>query len=211
VFACGDIAHGARLFIDAIASAQIAARSMHDFLRGTRTDVVVRKRWMPAAYTMAEGWNAIERQNPPVLESDRRAASLEIIEEAFPDAEARRQGSRCLRCNVNTVFDTSICVACNGCVDICPENLIRLVGLSKLIQDESWMAQAVEEFGDISRIPPEELDQLGAVMMKDETTCIRCALCASRCPTHAIVMNLFDFHRECVTVPTPNPKVLYRA
>jgi NADPH-dependent glutamate synthase beta subunit-like oxidoreductase len=211
VFACGDIAHGPRLFIDAIASAQIAARSMHDFLRGTRTDVVVRKRWMPAAYTMAEGWNAIERQNPPVLESDRRAASLEIIEEAFPEAEARRQGSRCLRCNVNTVFDTSICVACNGCVDICPENLIRLVGLSKLIQNESWMAQAVEEFGDISQIPPEELDQLGAVMMKDETTCIRCALCASRCPTHAIVMNLFDFHRECVTVPTPNPKVLYRA
>ena len=40
VFACGDIAHGARLFIDAIASAQIAARSMHDFLRGTRTEVV---------------------------------------------------------------------------------------------------------------------------------------------------------------------------
>jgi formate dehydrogenase beta subunit len=37
VFACGDIAHGPRLFINAIRSAQIAARSMHDFLRGTRT------------------------------------------------------------------------------------------------------------------------------------------------------------------------------
>ena len=48
VFACGDIAHGARLFIDAIASAQIAARSMHDFLRRTRTDIVVRKQWSPA-------------------------------------------------------------------------------------------------------------------------------------------------------------------
>ena len=211
VFACGDIAHGPRLFIDAIASAQIAARSMHDFLRGTRTDVVVRKRWLPASYTMADRWNVIERQNPPVLGSDRRAASLEIIEEAFPEAEARRQGSRCLRCNVNTVFDTSICVACNGCVDICPENLILLVGLSKLIQDESWLATAIQEFGDVSRLPPEELDQLGAVMMKDETTCIRCAMCASRCPTHAIVMKLFDFHRECVTVDSPNSKVLYRA
>ena len=30
-------------------------------------------------------------------------------------------------------------------------------------------------------------------MMKDETTCIRCALCASRCPTHAILMKHFDF------------------
>jgi NADPH-dependent glutamate synthase beta subunit-like oxidoreductase len=212
VFACGDIAHGARLFIDAIASAQIAARSMHDYLRGTRTDVVVRKKWSPAAYAMADGWNVIPRRNPPTVASEQRASTLEIVEESFPEAEARRQGARCVRCNVNTVFDTGICVACNGCVDVCPENLIRLVGLSKLIEDESWMAKAVEEFGsEIHRLPPEELDALGAVMMKDETTCIRCALCASRCPTHAITMKRFDFYRECVSVPVRNPKVLYPA
>jgi formate dehydrogenase (NADP+) beta subunit len=209
VFACGDIAHGARLFIDAIASAQIAARSMHDYLRGTRTDVVVRKKWSPAAYTMAERWNVIPRQNPPALESDRRSASLDIVEATFPEAEARRQASRCLRCNVNTVFDTVHCVACNGCVDVCPENLIKLVGLSKLIEDETWLAKATEEFGDIHQYAPEELDQMGAVMMKDETTCIRCAMCASRCPTHAITMKEFSFYTECVTVDSPNPKVVY--
>jgi len=209
VFACGDIAHGARLFIDAIASAQIAARSMHDFLRGTRTEVVVRKQWKPAAYTMADGWNTIPRQDPPSLESDRRAATLEIVEESYAEAEARRQGSRCLRCNVDTVFDTSKCVACNGCVDVCPENLIRLVGLSKLIEDEEWMRKAVETFGDLSPYSAEELDQLGGVMMKDETTCIRCSLCASRCPTHAIEMKHFDFYTECVKVESRNPKVMY--
>ena len=42
VFACGDIAHGPRLFINAIRSAQIAARSMHDYLRGTRTEETIR-------------------------------------------------------------------------------------------------------------------------------------------------------------------------
>ncbi|HUB32657.1 MAG TPA: FAD-dependent oxidoreductase [Bryobacteraceae bacterium] len=210
VFACGDIAHGPRLFIDAIASAQIAARSMHDYLRRTRTDVVVRKKWMPAAYTMAERWNVIPRGNPPVAESEQRAASNEIVERSYPEVEARRQASRCLRCNVNTVFDTSMCVACNGCVDVCPESLIRLVGLSRLVEDPEWMAKAIEEFGDIRALAPEELDQLGAVMMKDETTCIRCAMCASRCPTHAITMKQFDFYRECVSVPTPNPKVVYQ-
>jgi ferredoxin len=46
-------------------------------------------------------------------------------------------------------------------------------------------------------------------MMKDETTCIRCAMCASRCPTHAILMKHFVFHRECVTVPTINTRLLY--
>jgi ferredoxin len=149
---------------------------------------------------MAESWNTIARVNPPALETERRAGSLEIVEESYAEAEARRQGSRCLRCNVNTVFDTSKCVACNGCVDVCPESLIRLVGLSKLIENPEWMEKAVVEFGDISGYAPEELDAMGAVMMKDETTCIRCALCASRCPTHAILMKEFEFYRECVAV-----------
>jgi NADPH-dependent glutamate synthase beta subunit-like oxidoreductase/ferredoxin len=207
VFACGDIAHGARLFIDAIASAQIAARSMHDYLRGTRTEVVVRKQWKPASYVMADGWNVIARRNPRVLQSELRAATLEIVEAPFGEPDARRQASRCLRCNVNTVFDTSKCVACNGCVDVCPENLIRLVGLSQLIEDPQWMERAVEEFGDLSRYAPEQLDQMAGAMMKDETTCIRCAMCASRCPTAAILMKEFEFYRECVTVQARNPKI----
>jgi len=48
-------------------------------------------------------------------------------------------------------------------------------------------------------------------MLKDETTCIRCGLCASRCPTHAVTMKKFEFYRECVTVPTPNSKIQYHA
>ncbi|MBS1873000.1 MAG: FAD-dependent oxidoreductase [Acidobacteria bacterium] len=214
VFACGDVAHGPRLFIDAIASAQIAARSMHDFLRGTRTDVALRKQWKPAVYTMAEGWNRFERENPPALATDKRAASLEIVEVSYGEDDARRQAARCLRCNVDTVFDTSICVACNGCVDVCPENLIRLVGLSKLVADPQWLKTAAEGFGveesDLTSLSAAELDSLGGVMMKDETTCIRCAMCASRCPTHAITMKHFDFYRECVTVPTSNSKILYK-
>jgi len=215
VFACGDIAHGPRLFIDAIASAQIAARSMHDYLRGTRTDVTLRKQWGPAAYTMAEGWHRYERQNPPALQADQRAASLENVEISYAEEDARRQAARCLRCNVNTVFDTSICVACNGCVDVCPENLIRLVPLSQLIRNNGWLKAAAQEFGvteeELLAIPDAELDELGGVMMKDEATCIRCAMCASRCPTHAITMKHFQFYRECVTVLSPNPKILYEA
>jgi formate dehydrogenase (NADP+) beta subunit len=213
IFACGDIAHGARLFIDAVASAQIAARSMHDFLRGTRTDVVVRRQWVPASYTMAEGWSRVPRANPPVLESEKRAASLDIIEERYPEEEARRQGARCLRCNVNTVFDTSHCIACNGCIDVCPENLIRLIGLGQVVTSDMLMKQATATLGlepsDFEGASTEELDALGAVMLKDETTCIRCALCASRCPTHAILMKRFEFYRECVTIPKINENIRY--
>ena len=213
IFACGDVAHGARLFIDAIASAHTAARSMHDFLRGTRTDVVVRKRWHPAAYTMAEGWHRQERRNAPVLETERRAASVEIVELSYPESVARQQGSRCLRCNINTVFTTDHCIACNGCVDVCPENLIKLVGLSALPDGEAH-ARLVQAGADIAleayqALSAGERDELGGIMLKDESTCIRCAMCASRCPTHAIEMKRFDHYTECVTIPTPNDKIRY--
>lgn len=215
VFACGDIAHGPRLFIHAIASAQIAARSMHDYLRGTRTDVVVRKRWLPADYTMVSGWDQFQRQNPPALEPEARAATVNIVEINFPEAEARKQASRCLRCNINTVFDTSICIGCNGCVDVCPENLIRLIGLERLRQDSFLMKIASESAGisaddlpnGLGSYSDEELKELGAIMLKDESTCIRCGMCASRCPTQAIKMKRFDFFRECVTINAPNPKI----
>jgi len=215
VFACGDIAHGPRLFIDAIASAQIAARSMHDFLRGTRTDIAVRSHWAPAVYTMAEGWERLPRATPPVLEAAQRSTSLAIIEEDFPLEDAHRQASRCLRCNINTVFDTSTCIGCNGCVDVCPQNIIRLVGLSQLCNNgnERWNEMVANTLGvsreELRSLDRRQLDALGGVMLKDETTCIRCGLCASRCPTHAVTMKRFEFYRECVTVPTPNSKIKY--
>lgn len=215
VFACGDIAHGPRLFIDAIASAQIAARSMHDFLRGTRTDIAVRSHWAPAVYAMAEGWERLPRATPPLLDAAERASSLAIIEENFLPEEAHQQASRCLRCNINTVFDTSTCIACNGCVDVCPQNLIRLVGLSQLYQEEKWQDMVAGLLGitreELRSKDHEELDEMGGVMLKDEATCIRCGLCASRCPTHAVTMKKFEFYRECVTVPTPNAKILYHS
>lgn len=213
IFACGDVAHGPRLFIHAIASAQIAARSMHDYLRGTRTDVVVKKAWRPADYTMVEGWDQMKRKLPPALESEIRAATNEIVEINYSAAEARRQAARCLRCNVNTIFDTSNCIACNGCVDVCPENLIKLVGLNQVRSDNYLMQIASDSLGiteeDLAAYSNDELAEMGGIMLKDESTCIRCAMCASRCPTHAIQMKRFEFTRECVTIHARNPKIKY--
>jgi NADPH-dependent glutamate synthase beta subunit-like oxidoreductase/ferredoxin len=211
VFACGDIAHGPRLFINAIRSAQIAARSMHDFLRGTRSEETVRSSWSPAVYTMREGWDQLRRHHPPVVDAAERASSLQVIEDTYPADVARAQASRCLRCNVNTVFDTAMCLACTGCVDICPENLIRLTGMAEVCrtsEGRDWVASMLAVApADLDKYDKAQLDSLGGVMMKDETTCIRCGLCAARCPSHAITMQRFDFHRMCVTFPGLNPKL----
>jgi ferredoxin len=60
-------------------------------------------------------------------------------------------------------------------------------------------------------MPAEDKDEMGGIMLKDESTCIRCAMCASRCPTSAILMKRFEHYTECVSIPTPNPKLRYSA
>jgi ferredoxin len=85
--------------------------------------------------------------------------------------------------------------------------------LSQLVKDEDWQRQASALFqmpiDALKEMPADEIDAMGAVMMKDETTCIRCGACASRCPTHAVTMKEFRFYRECVSIPSPNPKLNY--
>ena len=46
---------------------------------------------------------------------------------------------------------------------------------------------------DLQHLSPEELNQVeGSVMVKDETICIRCGLCAERCPANTITMEAFE-------------------
>ncbi len=213
VFACGDIALGPKLFIHAIRSAQLAARSMHDFLRGTHTIETVKSSWEPASYTMRENWDQLVRIHPPTVAAKERASSLVVIEDTFPAEEARSQAARCLRCNVDTIFDTGICVACTGCVDVCPEDLIKLTSVIDLVKTDDgrdWLAgQLAIPPTEVDKLDKDQLEALGGVMLKDELTCIRCGMCAARCPSHAITMQRFVYQRECVTLPGHHPKLNY--
>jgi ferredoxin len=91
-------------------------------------------------------------------------------------------------------------------------NLIRLIGLGSLVEDRAGLEMVTARFGvspeTVQQFSKEELNGMGALMMKDESTCIRCAMCASRCPTHAITMQRFEYYRECVSVPTVNTRLL---
>jgi len=216
VFAGGDVVLGPRLFIDAIASGQLAARALHDYLRRTTSTVELRSSWSPATYTMGQDWELRARQLPPSVaptEAELPTAADRIVEENYPEAEARRQAERCLRCDVQTYFEGDKCIACNGCVDVCPDDCLHLVGLSQVAQDPRLLALAETQLGvtseQLAAFAPLELDALGGVMLKDETACIRCSMCASRCPTQAFSMRRFSFQRELLVEPAPNPRLRY--
>jgi formate dehydrogenase (NADP+) beta subunit len=216
VFAGGDVVLGPRLFIDAIASAQVAARGIHDYLRRTTTAVALRSSWEPAIYQMAQDWEVTPRALPPSAapHADELAAAADrIVEDNFPAAEARLQAQRCLRCDVQTYFEGPLCIACNGCVDVCPSDCLNLVGLSQVATDPRLAALALAQLDleaeQLQAFDPCELDALGGVMLKDETACIRCSMCATRCPTHAFTMRRFLFHRELEVSPGENPRLRY--
>ncbi len=216
VFAGGDVVLGPRLFIDAIASAQVAARSIHDYLRKTTTTVELVSEWQPATYTMAQDWEITERRLPASKApspAELASAGNDLVEENYSEREARRQAERCLRCDVQTWFEAPLCIACNGCVDVCPDDCLHLVGLSQVAQDNRLATLAQAQLGldpeALKQFEPAELDALGGVMLKDETACIRCSMCATRCPTHAFSMRRFVFHRELAVADEPNPSLAY--
>lgn len=197
VYAGGDAAFGAALFITAIRHGQEAARAIDSDLTGAtpyqefsaefteispmRDKTYLRTKW------------ALPTMQPP---SDR-IKNNEMVENNYTYAEAHQQANRCLQCHVSPVFDGTLCIKCNGCVDVCPCNCLKQVPISKLNLDlgEGNLRLAVDNYYgvDSGTMQDEELDVMGTAMLKDEDLCIRCGLCAEKCPTQAVTMDLMDY------------------
>jgi formate dehydrogenase (NADP+) beta subunit len=203
IFAAGDIAFGPRLIINAVADGKKAAEEIDKFLRGAE--------WKPKPkcvqitvldhHKMAEHYDEYSRLAVPVIPLERRTGIAEV-ESGFTEKQARQESSRCLQCWINTIFEGteangSECILCGGCVDVCPENCLQLVPLSQFEFSEETRKQlsvTVDVRADeLLHLSPEELpNSQGSVMVKDETICIRCGLCAERCPVNTISMEAFE-------------------
>jgi ferredoxin len=106
------------------------------------------------------------------------------VETGYEADAALRQAARCLVCHVQTIYDPEKCVLCNRCVDICPEYCLAIVPFESLDLDPELKATLTAR-AEAGGFPL-------AAMVKDDDRCIRCGLCAIRCPTDAMTMERFS-------------------
>jgi ferredoxin len=184
--------------IEAVADGRRAARAIDSYLTG-RSDE-------PPAYRVrvfdifgydhpfARGdYDRVPRMPLPLIPVERRVPGREV-ERVMGEADARAEGERCLHCWVNTIFDSSRiagseCIQCGGCVDVCPEQCIDLLALARI--DSPARAAAPLRLPNGAALEFLDGRSAGAALIKDETACIRCGLCARRCPAGTITMQAF--------------------
>jgi NADPH-dependent glutamate synthase beta subunit-like oxidoreductase len=186
VFAGGDVAFGPRNLIEAVANGKRAARSIHGYLSreaaGIESLLEIEKIPTPD-YRMIAGFEIYDREAPPTLDVGRRTGIAEV-ETRYDREEAFRQAARCLVCHVQTIYDPEKCVLCSRCVDICPEYCLALVPLEELDLSEEVRSE-LQARAEGNGLPL-------SAMIKDDDRCIRCGLCAVRCPTDAMTMEKFS-------------------
>jgi NADPH-dependent glutamate synthase beta subunit-like oxidoreductase len=172
IYAGGDVAFGPRNLIDAIANGRRAAASIHRQLGGAAPPSRPRTRRpipLKVVHRPVLAYDAVPRVDVPSVSTDRRIGVSEI-ELGYTPGQARLEGARCLQCFLNIWLQPELCILCGGCVDICPENCIRIIPMEE-----------IEGSGPSANGP-------ASALILQEDRCIRCALCIDRCPTHALSM-----------------------
>jgi NADPH-dependent glutamate synthase beta subunit-like oxidoreductase/ferredoxin len=199
VFFGGDSAFGPKNIIWAVAHAHQAAISIHN-----------RCEDRPLTDRLAEGMNLISqkmglsqwsyhndynpagRQKMEHVELTKRFESIGLeVELGFTVEQTVREVQRCLNCDIQTVFNTSLCIECDACIDICPVECLTMTANGEE-QDLSVRLKAPRLNPDQGLFVSEDLPQTARVMVKDENLCVHCGLCAERCPTAAWDMQRFD-------------------
>jgi formate dehydrogenase (NADP+) beta subunit len=191
VFFGGDAAFGPKNIIWAVAHGHDAALSIHKLVSGE--DIADRP--LPEVEISSQKMGIHEWSYDNDISADKRfrvphrdkvIALKDIkaeVELGYDVKLALTEAQRCLNCDVQTVFSSSLCIECDACVDICPMDCITFT-------ENGEEADLRTRLSAPAANPTQDLYvanglKTGRVMVKDEDVCLHCGLCAERCPTGA--------------------------
>jgi formate dehydrogenase (NADP+) beta subunit len=197
VFFGGDSAFGPKNIIWAVAHGHEAAVSIDKMLNGE--DITDRP--IPAVELMSQKMGIHEwsydneialDQRYKVPHREKTIALKDIkaeVELGFDPQLALAEAGRCLNCDVQTIFTSSLCIECDACVDICPMDCITFTENGEEAELRQRLKAPANNLAQDLYVANEL--KTGRVMVKDEDVCLHCGLCAERCPTGAWDMKKF--------------------
>ncbi len=197
VFFGGDSAFGPKNIIWAVAHGHEAAISIDKFCRGED----ISQRPPPHVSLVSQKMGIHEWSYDNDIANDQRyrvplrdkAVALKDVkvevELGFDRQLAHLEARRCLNCDVQTVFNSSLCIECDACVDICPMDCITFTACGA--EDELRGRLQAPALNREQALYVSEQLKTSNIMAKDEDVCLHCGLCAERCPTGAWDMQKF--------------------
>ena len=203
LFFGGDSAFGPKNIIWAVAHGHEAAISIHKYCnkedinqRLARGINLSTQKMGIHEWSYSNDYDPSERRLMPHVDLKERFKKLDIeVELGFTVEQTIKEVERCLNCDIQTVFDASLCIECDACIDVCPVDCLTITQNGDEDDLRSRLTiPAKNKEQDLYVSEP--LPQTNRVMVKDEDLCVHCSLCAERCPTGA-----WDMQRSTILLP----------
>ena len=149
IFAGGDVYHGARFAIDAIAGGKLASESMHRHVHPGQSQTIARDLRqfieLDKDDIVIEEYDNAKRQVP----GRRAEAAMTFQDERLPftEEQVKKEANRCLSCGA-TVVDLNRCIGCGLCTTRCEFDAIHL---SRDIPEASNMVRCEDKIGPVAK------------------------------------------------------------
>ena len=150
IFVGGDIYHGARFAIDAIADGKEGFDSINRFVQPGQSMTIGRDLRQFIEFDRDDisipisSYDCADRQAPGMRPGDPRA-TFSDLREPLTEEQVKKEAERCLGCGATTV-DLNQCIGCGLCTTRCEFDAIHL---SRDIPEASNMVVAEDMYGAI--------------------------------------------------------------
>ena len=152
IFVGGDIAHGAKFAIDAIAEGKKGSESMHRYVHPGQSQTIARDlrefKELDKSKILIDpqGFDTAKR-NIPGKKNVNARGTFGDVRLSFTEEQAKAEASRCLSCGASVV-DLNRCIGCGLCTTRCEFDAIHL---SRDLPDASRMIRCEDKLPVVAK------------------------------------------------------------